>query len=394
MKTLILFQVLVLTIYCHQAKAQIRSGDKVIIDAVVEEDLYIVGGTVTVNAPVRGDLIVTGGTIILNDTVSQDLLIAGGNILLNGVISDDVRCAGGKIELNGSVQGDFVVVGGKINIGERAIVFGEMLASGGEVTLDGNVKGNIRNTSGAFVLNGVAEHELHVRGGKILIDGQVAGKTVMAANLIELGTNAKFDSDVNYWNEEGSLEFNNSIKGSKATYDPQLKIENGKWHYLGFASFIMVVGYLGAALVLMFVIQYLFSRTLKNAANTIRNASLKSLALGVLFLAGVPVAVVIFLITIIGIPIGLLMLISYVIIILLATIIVSLLISNWINNTYYQASWGYGRITMTAFCIFVFLKLASITPFIGPLVLLLLICMAFGGILLNVNWKSNKMAFT
>lgn len=395
MKILILFPAFVLIMSFHLGMAQMRSGDKVIIDAAVDKDLYVAGGTVMINAPVNGDLVATGGTIVLNDTVAQDLLIAGGNISIDGVVLDDVRCAGGTIQLNGSVQGDFIVVGGKIEIGKDAIILGELLSSGGEVTLDGNVKGNIKNASGKFVLNGVAEQELDIRGGNILINGQVVGKTVMAANVIELGTNAKFDGNVNYWNKDGSLDFNNSIAHGKATYTPELKIENGKWHYLGFASLIMVVGYLGTALVMMFVIQYLFSVTLRNAADTIKSASLKSLGLGVLFLVSVPVIIVIFFITIVGIPLGMLMLISYLTIILFATVIVSLLISNWINNTYYQLAWGYRRITMTAFAIFIFLKLASLTPFVGPLVMLLLACMAFGGILLNVNWKRNKtMALT
>lgn len=367
-----------------------HSGDKVIIDEAVNKDLYVAGGTVIINAPVNGDLVVTGGTIMLNDTVTQDLLIAGGNISIDGVVLDDVRCAGGAIQLNGSVQGDYVVIGGKITIGKGAIVLGDLLSSGGEVMLDGNVKGNIKNASGKFALNGIAEKGLDVRGGTVVINGQVVGKAELAANLIELGTHAKFDSDVSYWNKEGSLDFKNSIIHGKATYRPELKIENGKWHYLGFASLIMVAGYLGGALVMMFVIQYLFSITLKNAADTIKNASLKSLGLGVLFIICVPMAAIIFFITIIGIPLGMLMLALYLSVILLATVIVSLLISNWINNTYYQLSWGYARITMTAFAIFILLKLASLTPFVGPLVMLLLACMAFGGILLNVNWKRNK----
>jgi hypothetical protein len=37
-----------------------------------------------------------------------------------------------------------------------------------------------------------------------------------------------------------------------------------------------------------------------------------------------------------------------------------------------------------------FLKLASLTPFAGPLIMLLLACMAFGGILQNVRWRRNE----
>jgi hypothetical protein len=257
------------------------------------------------------------------------------------------------------------------------------------------VKGNVKNASGTFTLNGVVEHDLEVKGGTIMINGEARGSTILAAQAIELGAGAIFGKDVRYWNESGSLEFNNSLQGGTATYDAGLEMEDGKWHYLGFASAVMVLWYLGTALVMIFLIQYFFSQTFRNAANTVRNDSLKSLGFGFLFLIGVPIAVVIMFITLIGIPIAVLTFILYLVVILFATVIVALLISNWINNTYYVSSWGNGKISMVAFAIFVFVKLASLTPVVGPLVMLLLACMAFGGILLNIKWKRhNALAFT
>ncbi|MFZ6013208.1 MAG: hypothetical protein ACOYXT_22885 [Bacteroidota bacterium] len=248
----------------------------------------------------------------------------------------------------------------------------------------------MKNASGTFTLIGVAERGFECKGGKILVNGVVGGNTLMAAEVIEIGSDAKFNNHVKYWNRAGVLDFENSLQGGTATYDPGLEIENGKWHYLGFASFVMVLWYLSTALVMIIVIQYLFGLTLKNAANTVKNASLKSLGVGLLFLAGVPIAVVILFVTVIGIPLAVLTLIVYLTTILLATVIVSLMISNWVNNTYYESSWGNGKIIAAAFGIFFFLKLASLTPVIGPLIMLLLACMGFGGILLNVRRKKNK----
>ena len=135
------------------------------------------------------------------------------------------------------------------------------------------------------------------------------------------------------------------------------------------------------------LIQYFFSETFRRAAETVKKASMKSLGMGALFLVGVPVAIVVTFITIVGIPLGILALISYVTVLLLGTVIVSLIATHWINNTYYHASWRTSRIIFMAFGAFIFLKLASLTPFVGPLVMLLLACMAFGGILQTARWK-------
>jgi cytoskeletal protein CcmA (bactofilin family) len=390
MKNIFLILVAVIMLLSQQLTAQFRSGDNVVIDEPVDHDLYVAGGTITLNAPVRGDLIIAGGTIVVNDTVTQDILVAGGNISLNGFVADDIRCAGGTIQLAGSLAGDFVVTGGQIQILKKAVISGSLLSSGGDVTLNGIVKGDIKDASGTFTLNGTAERELLCKGGKIVINGNVGGNAELAAEVIEIGSDARFSKDVTYWNEARSLDFKNSLKGGNAAYNSSLEIENGKWHYLGFASFIIVLWYLGTALVMMFLIQYLFSITLKNVANTVKDASLKSLGVGFLFLIAVPIAIVICFITLVGIPIGVLTFMAYLTVVILATIIVALLIANWINNTYYRSGWGNGQIVLAAFAIFIFLKLASLTPFIGPLVMLLLVCMAFGGILLNVKFRQNK----
>ncbi len=369
---------------------QSHYGDNLVIDEAVNHDLYVAGGTVTINAPIRGDLVVAGGTINVNDSVTQDILVAGGNVILNSVVGDDIRCAGGIVALNGAVLGDFVATGGKIDIARNASIFGHLVSSGGRVMLDGRVKGNVKNASGTFTLNGTIERDFKARSGKILINGEVQGQTEIAARTIELGSGALFGKDVRYWNESASLDFKNSLQGGTATYDEGLDFENGNLRYLGFASMVMLIWYLVTALVMIFLIQYLFSQTFKSAANTIQNNPLKSLGLGFLFLIGVPILVVVLFMTLLGIPVAMLTLISYLAVILFATVIVALLISNWLNNRYYQASRRNGKIAILAFGILVILHLISITPFVGPLVMLLLACTAFGAILLSIRWKRNR----
>ncbi|HEX6892825.1 MAG TPA: hypothetical protein VF141_19085, partial [Chryseolinea sp.] len=301
MTTKSLFFLLSTLLVAGQVLSQVRSGEDVVIDDIVNGDLYIAGGTVTINAPVNGDLVVAGGTIVVNDSISQDILAAGGDITINGFVGDDVRSAGGKIRLSSRVAGDFVVGGGEINIDGRSVILGNLLSGGGKTTLDGTVQGNVKAAAGEFTLNGVVEQEMDCRGGDIIINGSVSGMARLAAKDIELGSRAHFNKDVRYWNEDGQLDFGDTVSGGTATFDPSLEIDDGRWHYLGFASFIMAAWYLGTAMVMIFLIQYLFGPVLRNAADTVKNASLKSLGLGLLFLVGAPASIVLLFITIIGI---------------------------------------------------------------------------------------------
>ena len=372
------------------AFGQFKSGDNIVIADKVTDDLYVAAGTVTINAPIHGDLIVAGGTVNVNDTITQDILIAGGTLFLNGYVRDDVRCAGGTIKLLKNIEGDVAAAGGTINIDKGATVTGNLYVSGGEVTVDGNVNGFIKSASGFLALNGQVGRDIDCRGGKLIINGTVNGNSILAAPEIVLGSQAHFNNDVRYWNKDESLDFGNAISNGKATLDPSLKIESGKWHYLGFGSFLIALWYLGTALVMIALIQYLFSSVFRMAADTIKMESLKSVGVGFLFLVGVPVAVVICMITIVGLPVGILLTIGYISILLFATVIVALLAAHWINNTYYQGAWRSRKIVFAAFGIFIFLKLASLTPFAGPLVMLVLACMGFGGILQNVKWAHSK----
>ncbi len=370
---------------------QLQSGENVIITERTNQDLYVAGGTVTINAPIDGDLIVAGGTVTINDSVSHDILLGGGTVFLNGYAGDDIRCAGGRIILSGSVAGDVIATGGTLDIERGVVISGNLIASGGEVKLDGDVQGLIKVASGTFTFNGKSGNNLECRGGKIIINGMVEGSSLLAGDYIEIGPEARFNKAVKYWSKEGSIDFGKSLSGGNATLDPTLEIKNGSWHYLGFASFLMVLWYLGTALLMIGLIQYLFKGTMRNSADIVKNFSLKSLGFGFLFLVGIPVAIAVAALSVIAIPVALLLFIGYITIILLGTIIVAILIAHWINNTYYQSEWSSVRIVLTSFGVFVFLKLASLTPVIGPLIMLLLACMAFGAILQQVTLKRSEV---
>ncbi len=364
---------------------RIEYGNNIIISRPVYEDLYVAGGNITINAPIYGDLIIAGGTIIINDSVMNDILLAGGNVTFNGFAGDDIRCAGGNIHISKNIGGDLVIAGGEVTI-DKGVSIGGLITAGGDITVDGNITGEVRGAAGNLFLNGNIGKNIDCRGVKIIVNGTVGGKSVLAARDIIIGNDAVFNNDVRYWNKQGSLDFKQSLKTGKATYDPSLRIQTGQWYYLGAATVLGLLWYLGMALLMILIVQYLFTATMKKAANTIFNDALKSLGFGFLFFIAVPVAALIAFITVIGVPVGLLLTFSYVALILQAAVITSVVAANWLNNRN-NYKWSYWRMVFAAFGIFILLKLISLTPFAGWLIMIVLVCMAFGGILLNINWK-------
>lgn len=374
-------------ILIHTANAyRIEWGRNVTISSPVHEDLYVAGGTVTINAPVYGDVIVAAGTIYINDTISNDLLLAGGTVNLNGYIGDDVRCAGGQLHILKNIAGDLVITGGTVDIAKEVVVGGGLISSGGDVICNATINNDVRVAAANFTFNGIANKKVDCRADKLTINGNINGMSVLAAREIIIGDNASFNNSVRYWNQKGKQDFKQSIRYGNAVYDRTLKIQTNNWYFLGHATILGLIWYLLTVFLFIALIQYLFGGTFKKAGHTTGHSLLKSLGYGFLFFIGVPIAVALLLVTIIGIPFGLIMMLSYIVLVLLATVITSLVFANWYSDKF-GYNWRFWQIVFSAMAMFVLFKLISFTPFLGWFVMIVIACIAFGSLLRNIDWR-------
>jgi hypothetical protein len=383
--------VVLLILFIQASAYNLEYGDNVTINQPVYENLYVAGGTITINAPIHGDLICTGGTISINDSVMNDILIAGGNVTFNGYAGGDIRCAGGQLFIQKSMNGDLVIGGGQVTVNKDVMIGGGLMIGGGDISFNGTVKKSVKVGAGKLSFNGVAEQDVDMRCSEITINGSIYGKSVLAAKNIYIGNNASFNDNIRYWNEKGSLDFKSTIKKGTAVYDDSLKMQTGRWYYLGGITVLGLLWYIGMALLMIGIIQYLFSATMKKSGDTAFNYTLKSLGFGFLFFIAVPVAAVVAFLTIIGVPVGLLLIFNYVVLILLATVISSVVADNWMNNRF-NYKWNYWRLVFAALGAFVVMKLLSFTPFLGWFIMLVIVCIAFGAVLINIKWRKEKQA--
>lgn len=375
MKKIVILLLLQSPLWCSAQRFE--SGDKIVISKPVYQDVYLAGGTITINAPIHGDLIIAGGTININDSVSNDIIIGGGEITLTGHAGDDIRLAGGRLNINQNVTGDVVVTGGQVNLSGNSSVGGSLIAGGGEVTVDGSINGYVRSMAGSFVLNGRVGKDLDARGNDMSINGTIGGDATLSAGEIGVGQNATFAGKVRYWSAD-PVNFGQSVKSGNAVVDESLRIDNGSGKYLGFASVLGLLWYLGAALVFIILIQFLFGRYIQNSTSSFSGAGAgRSLLYGFLFFILIPVAILVALLTLVGIPLALLMMFLFITVILLATVITSLVLANYINIRYYdnREMW---RQVWTAFGIFIVLKLVTLIPVLGWLLMIAAVFLAFG----------------
>ncbi|MBS1687576.1 MAG: polymer-forming cytoskeletal protein [Bacteroidetes bacterium] len=365
------------------------AGNTIIVSEAVNGNLYISAGSITINAPVRGDLVVAGGTVIINDSVTDDIMAIGGTITINGYTGGDVRTGGGEIFIKKNIGGDLVIGGGRIHIENGATINGGLLAGSGEIEMNGIVKGDMKAGSGTFKMNGTAMHNMDCRAGDIFINGTINGNAVLAAQNINIGPTAAFQQNVRYWSRSKQLAFGNTIKNGEAIYDPNLEIKSGRWAYIGSSTVLGLLWYLGTVFIFILLVQYFFGKTIADAGAIAFAKSLKSVGYGLLFIVLVPIGVVLMMVTIVGIPLAILIVILYAMLLLLANIITSSVITSWINSRS-NKKWGFWPFAFANLGIFIVYRLVTITPFFGPTIMFIVTCMAFGAILINVRMRGKR----
>lgn len=364
---------------------RIESGENVRITQAVHEDIYVFSGTINIEAPVYGDIWCAGGTVTIGDTVSGDIVIAGGNVFLRGTVLDDVRAAGGTLTISGNISGDLLVAGGTITVDPDVVIGGSVAVSGGTVTYGGTTRGNFKSASATLAMNGTVEKEFQFNGGDLRLNGAVAGAAVLAGQNIEVGEKASLSGPVRYWTEHGEISFGNALQnGATATFDSSLRthFERPDAKFLGFASVMAVLWYLIAAFTVIWLGQWLFSRSFRTAAVTAATDPMRSLGYGFLYFAAVPVAIVILFVTVIGIPVGVIALLFYILLLALANVITALVGAHWIDQrkTY---NWRPIQLVFAALGLLIVLHVLGSIPFLGWIIKIAAVFIAFGALLYN-----------
>ncbi|MDH5578561.1 MAG: polymer-forming cytoskeletal protein [Betaproteobacteria bacterium] len=258
-------------------------------------DTFVAGESARHSAPVQGDLIAAGGELLLAGPVAGDQIAFGGKLRLDGAVSQDLYAGGGQVALDGSVARNARVAGGEVSLGPRARVAGNASLAGGDVKVLGTIDGY-----------------LQAAGGRVLIDGRVAGDVEAASGALELGPNARIGGKLRYRG------------GAPLKQDPAAQVQGGierlempmrdvAERSPAPAVFgVWTLGLMVMAAVLVLALPGFFGRV----AQAARTRFGWSLLAGFLALAAIPLAAVILLASVIGIPLALVALLGYLMLLL------------------------------------------------------------------------------
>lgn len=367
MKPLILFFNICLATF--SAFAQFEAGEDVRVSKPYPDDIYMAGGNVTIDAPVHGDCVLAGGTINVNDSVTSDLIIGGGDINVTAYVGDDIRIAGGTIRIDSEVMDDLIVFGGEIKVSPNAVIHGNVVSYGGELEIDGTVLGALKAS-----------------GGEIEVDGSVHGPATLSAGSLQIRDGAKFFSDVAYWSEAGEVDFGNSVQNGEARFDTSLSWEGNDYAdagtLFGLSLLFMFLFVLGGFLIVL-VLELAFGKWFSEAAKEVVSSWSRSLGIGVIYVIGVPILVLLCFMIVIGIPIGLFAMVLYLFSMIFGNFVAGLVITHlWKARN--GKDWGVVLTALIALVMAIVLQLLTSIPFLGFVISFGVLCMTYGAIILGI----------
>jgi cytoskeletal protein CcmA (bactofilin family) len=329
-------------VFVNVAQSQ-EAGEQVRKTGSFRQDLYLAGGQVIVDARVIGDVTVAGGEIRIAGPVTGDVLAAGGDVDLEGDVADDIRVVGGDISIAGKVAGDLVAAGGDITVHEGVSVGERAFLAGGEVTVLGNIGGHLR-----------------AAGGEVELNGTVSGPASIYAETLRIGPNARIIGFLQYTGpNEPQIADGARIEGG---------IQVQKTERPGVGGLVLAaLGFILGLVLIAIVYALLFPRFSQVAADEIRREPWPSLGWGFLVLIVVPVLAVVLMVTVVGIPLGLLLLWVYPIVLLAGYLTGVVFIARWLAGKAGKALDKRGALVLWVLAAMVLWSIVQAVPVLGNL---------------------------
>lgn len=302
-------------------------------------DNFVTSGSVSKNQ-VNHSVFVANNTVNYQDDVKGIAFVAGNSVDVDSVV-DYGFYAANDLKVNGTINNDLFVAGNTITIDQDTIIGRDAYVAGNIINFNSNMEGNLFIAGNSITLNNVT-----ING-----DVNLSGETVkIVGNVNILGT-LKYNDNCN-------IENIDSLKASnKETYKSEDIKNNAKNIFSETLTSIAMVIVLGFVLVLLF----------KNLYNKVVNEiNAKDIFMNILWglvgLIVIPIMAIILLCTVVGVELGVVAILVYIIALLIAMVFASMCVGNLLLTKLFKAKDNaYLSITIGV----IVLKLLELIPYVG-----------------------------
>lgn len=374
-RKLVILLVTALFVLCLATPAwavETRSGDMVMVpEGNIQGPLFAAGDNIVINADVDGDVFTAGQTITINGKINGDLLAAGNTIRINGSVSGDARCAASEIEMKGELGQSLTAAAGVIRQLEGSRINRDVLLFAKEVNLSGLVGRQVLGSGETFRLNGPV-------GGEVRL---------WSVNDLKVGPAANIAGNLTYGSPKQAA-FATEAKVAGAVKWDQIQPKETVRRHEGF-NWLSQLAWFASGVLVWGVLALLFPGLWGKLSKTIRQSPWPVLGWGVLFLLVAPLASLLLLVTVIGIPLSLTLMVAYIILIYAGKIIIGDTIGRLLSRRF---GWEKRVNDIFPFMIgFAGLILLTKIPVVGFFLNVVAASMAIGAVLLAIyRWRQHS----
>ncbi|MEG0856635.1 MAG: hypothetical protein RSG52_09145 [Terrisporobacter sp.] len=322
-------------------------------------------GEINITKEVLGDIYSSGNNIIIEENVGGDVIAGGETIdIKSEKVNGNIRTLSRILNINSKNIKNITSGAQKINIGKNTSAKGLYL-SGEEINFKGSCEG-FYATGGTIIINGKVNGDVNVTCNEFIIadNGDITGKIKVKANKDPVVNSKVTVDDIDF------TKINNE------------KTQNQISTFLGVGTVISLL----ASMLVGLVVYLIFKKFFINSDLIIRKEPLHIVLGGIASFILTPLVSMLLFITIIGLPLGIISLISYFIIVYLSPVISGIILGRLAlkdKNPYLQVIVG-----------ILLIRALSLMPYLGTFIWVLSGMLSLGLITyefaISIKYKEKK----
>jgi cytoskeletal protein CcmA (bactofilin family) len=318
-----------------------------------------------VDGVVNGDLLAFGGSLEVRGTVKGDLVSFTKRTVVSGTVEGNIYDFSHSLDLDGQLRHNMYALVQSLRVNDGGHVGGGMVVGSGDVSLEGEVNRSATMFAGNLDVSGSVGRELFTAGDNLTLTNTSRIGGNLSARVRDL--------------KKVHIADGATIVGTR---DIQLRVRKSPFARPRFYFYQAV--WLAAAMLVGWLGLVLFPGFFQASTHAVASGW-RSLGLGVGVLAGVPVAIVVTAITLVGIPASLMLLAVYLAAIYLAKVWVGAFLGQILLK---QAAPSKSDWLLGLLLGLLILTIVEFVPYLGGLVHLGVVCLGLGAFAWQLYWVS------
>lgn len=285
---------------------EFHSRENVVIPKGIVSDGSVIaaGNLVRIEGRVDGDLFCVAKSVKINGEVTGDVICAAQDLSIGGTVLGSVRSVSQRLDIDGQISRSVSSFAQQVIQGTQAEVAGELLLAGQSVILAGQVG-----------------RQSYVLGEQLTLNGKFAQSVWAQTKTLEIGSAATIAGDLVYASDQPArIDGQASITGATRRQDMKKATptvtQSRSWLHDRLTGWLMAWG-LGLLLLVIFPV------LLEKASSLSQADVLSNLGAGILFIVMTPVVIIILLASVVGLPVGLLLLAVFAAFLVLSRVVVA-----------------------------------------------------------------------